>query len=326
VRYQRLGASGIEVSVIGLGCNMFGATIDRPQARSIVDAAIESGINFFDTAAVYGAGASEEMLGEAIRGRRDEVVIATKFADTLRRMPEVPPGRADQVVLSVDASLARLGLEFVDLIYYHMPDRVTPIAETVGAMQDLVAAGKARAIAVANFAAPSLREAAQATRASGKEGVVALQNQYSLLERDAEREALPLARELGIGFIPYMPLANGLLTGKYKRGAPAPTGSRLDYFGSLGVGTELLGDDRFDEVDRLTEFAADYGHSLRELAIAAVASTPGVASVLVGASAPEHVRGNASASEWQLDVDTLAAIPRVESLGMNLGFGSAGGR
>ncbi len=326
MRYRRLGSSGIDVSLIGLGCNAFGMLIDGPTARAVVDAALECGINFFDTAAAYGAGASEQMLGEAIRGRRDQVVLATKFADTLRSMPEVPPGRADQVVLAVDASLQRLGVDYVDLLYYHMPDRVTPTEETLGAMQELVDAGKARALGCANFTATRLRAANAFARATGKPGFVAIQNQYSLLERDADDEVLPLACELGIAFIPYMPLANGLLTGKYQRGQPAPSGSRLEFFGSIGVATELLGDDRFDEVERLTEFAEDRGHSLRELAIAVPASTPGITSVLVGASSPEQVRANAAVADWQVDDDTIAAIPRIEGHGMSLGFGTAGGR
>lgn len=320
MRYERLGTSRIDVSVLGLGCNTFGMSIDRRQAEAVVDAALECGINFFDTAASYSGGASEEMLGEAIRGRRDEIVIATKFADTLRGLPEIPPGRADQVVAALDASLGRLGVEFVDLFYYHMPDRVTPIEETLGAMQELVEAGKARALGCSNFTAPQLRGADDVARGSGKPGFVAIQNQYGLLERDAEKDVLPLARDLEIAFIPYMPLANGLLTGKYRHGQPPPDGSRLEYFRSIGVGGELLADDRFEQVEQLAEFADEHRHTLLELAIAGPASTPGVASLLVGATSAEQVRANAAAAEWQLDGEILDAIPRVESLGMNLGF------
>lgn len=323
MRYKPLGTSGIEVSVVGLGCNVFGMSIDRRQAQAVVNAALESGINLLDTAASYSAGASEEMLGEAIRGHRDEVVIATKFADTLRGVPEIPPGRPDQVPAALDASLARLGVDFVDLFYYHMPDGITPIEETLGAMQDLVQAGKARAIGCSNFRAAQLREADGLARQSGRPGLVAVQNQYGLLERDAEQDVLPLARELDIAFIPYMPLANGLLTGKYRRGEALPRGSRLEYFRSIGVGGELLGEDRFEQVERLAQFAAEQSHTLLELAIAAPASTPGVASVLVGATSPEQVGANAAAAEWELDSDLLAAIPRAESLGMNLGFREA---
>lgn len=320
MRYSQLGTSGIEVSVIGLGCNVFGMSIGRRQARAVVCAALECGINLFDTAASYSAGASEQMLGEVIGAHRDQVVIATKFADTLRGLPEIPPGRPDQVVASLDASLKRLGVDFVDLFYYHMPDGVTPIEETLGAMQELVAAGKARALGCSNFSAKQLREADAVARDSERPGFIAVQNQYGLLERDAERDVLPLARELKIGFIPYMPLANGLLTGKYRRGLPPPEGSRLHHFRSIGVGEELFGDDRFDEVERLAEFAQQRNHSLLDLAIAAPASTPGVASVLVGATSPEQVRANAAAAEWRLEWSLLDTVPRAESLGMNLGF------
>jgi aryl-alcohol dehydrogenase-like predicted oxidoreductase len=320
MRYKSLGTSGLDVSVLGLGCNVFGMSIDQRQAKAVVNAAIESGINLFDTAASYSAGASEEMLGEAIRGRRDQVVIATKFADTLRGLPEIPPGRPDQVKAALDASLARLGVDFVDVFYYHMPDGVTPIEETLGAMQDLVEAGKARALGCSNFLAAQLTEADELADGSGRARFAAVQNQYGLLERDAERDVLPLARELEIAFIPYMPLANGLLTGKYRRGQDPPDGSRLGFFRSIGVGGELLGEDRFEQVERLEQFASEQGHSLLELAIAAPASTPGVTSVLVGATSPEQVRANAAAAGWELDAELLDAIPRAESLGMNLGF------
>jgi aryl-alcohol dehydrogenase-like predicted oxidoreductase len=320
MRYDQLGTSGIDVSVVGLGCNSFGMSIDLRQAQAVVDAALECGINFFDTAASYGAGASEQMLGKAVHGRRDQVVVATKFADTLRGLPDIPPGRPDQVAAALEASLERLGFDYVDLFYYHMPDRVTPTEETLGAMQELVDVGKARAIGCSNFLAAQLAVADDLARDSGKPGFVAIQNQYGLLERDAEKDVLPLAREREIAFIPYMPLANGLLTGKYRRGQPPPEGTRLKYFRSVGVGGELLGDDRFDQVDELADFAGEQGHTLLELAIAAPASTPGITSVLVGATSPEQVRANAAAAAWQLDGDLLDAIPRAESLGMNLGF------
>jgi aryl-alcohol dehydrogenase-like predicted oxidoreductase len=323
MRYARLGDADIEVSVLGLGVNTFGMSIDRGQAAAVVDAALECGINFFDTAASYGDGASERMLGEAIRGRRDEVVIATKFGDTLRVTPEIPPGRPDQVVAAVDGSLDRLGVDHADLVYLHMPDPRTPLQETLGAMQQLVADGKARAIGCSNVTAAGLQDADELARDSGRAGFVAIQNQYGLLERDADVGLLPLARERGVAFIPYMPLANGLLTGKYRRGALPPEGSRLHHFRSLGVGQELLGDDRFGPVERLQAFAAAHGRTLHELAIAAPASTPGIASVLVGATSPEQVRSNARAAAWELDADTLQAIPRFQGLGMDLGFSRA---
>lgn len=319
MRYQPLGSSGIEVSVIGLGCNVFGMSIDADRAMTVVDAALEQGINFFDTAEAYKG--SEEMLGRALRGRRDQAVVATKFGDVLRGLPPgPPPGERAQVHKALEGSLQRLGFDYLDVYYYHMHDGVTPIEETLGAMQELVAAGKARAIACSNFGVERLQEAEDLARASGRPGFIAVQNQFSLLERDAERDVLPYAREHDLAFIAYMPLANGVLTGKYRRGEGAPEGSRMEYFLKVGVGADLLGDDRFEAADRLAAFAEERGHTLHELAIAAPASTPGVTSVLVGATTPGQVATNAGAADWVLDADELDAVPRVESMGLNLGF------
>jgi aryl-alcohol dehydrogenase-like predicted oxidoreductase len=312
---RKLGSSAISVSALGLGCNTFGVSVDEQRARAIVDAALEVGVTFFDTAPVYGDGASERMLGDALRGRREQAVVATKFGATPRgctRGASAPGGR-DQVLKAVDASLSRLDFDHVDVLYYHMPDKVTPLEETLAAMSEVVQAGKARATAVSNVNAEQVRLA-------GQLGVSAVQNQYSLLERNADAEVLPLCRALRMGFVPYMPLANGLLTGKYSRGQPPPVGSRLEYFGSLGVGQELLGEDRFDQIDQLARFSTENGHSLHELAIAALASEPGIASVLVGARSPTQVRANAAASDWRLDAGMRAAVPRPQSLGMDLGF------
>ena len=313
MRYAPLGRSGIEVSVVSLGCNSFGMLIDEREARAVVDAAVESGINFFDTATSYGGGESERMLGNALRTRRDDAVVATKFGDRLRDKSGAAHGAHDRVAEAADASLERLGFDHIDVLYYHMHDGVTPLAETLGAMQELVDAGKVRAIAVSNFDVQQLRESAAL-------GVTAVQNQYSLLERDDDADVLPLCRELDIAFVPYMPLASGLLTGKYTRGQPPPEGSRLERFVNRGVGAELLGDDRFDVVERLEAFAAARGHTLRELAIAALAADPAIPSVLIGAKTPEQVRSNAAAADWELDEATRVAVPGATSLGMELGL------
>jgi aryl-alcohol dehydrogenase-like predicted oxidoreductase len=299
------------VSRIGLGCNNFGRVTDLAGTRAVVDAALDAGITFLDTAESYGGGDSERFLGEALRGRRERVVLATKFGGG-------PPGgqargTAAYIGRAVEASLQRLQTDYVDLLYYHAPDGLTPIAETLAALDELVTRGTARAIGCSNFSAEHLAEADAAARAGGTTRFVALQNQLSLLERDAERDVLPLCRELNVGFVAYFPLAGGLLTGKYERGKPAPPSTRLARWSG-----NLLSDETFDELDRLEAVAAGLGRSLHELALAAVAAIPGVASVLVGATTPEQAQANA-AVHWELSTEVLEAIPRIEGRGVHSG-------
>jgi len=307
----------LEVSRVGLGCNNFGGRLDLARTRAVVDAALDAGITFLDTAYIYGNrsgpavydrhGASEAMLGEVLHGRRDRVVLATKFGGD---MGDAAPARGapEYVRRALDRSLERLRTDHVDLLYYHWPDDVTPIAETVAAMADLVQAGKLRAIGVSNLTLAQLDEAARAGP------VAALQNEYSLLERGPERELLPRCRELGVGFVPYYPLASGLLTGKYRHGRPPPAGSRWDGGEAMTDGTWVspgveASQAAFALVDRLAAYAGERGHSLLELAIAGLASRPGVASVIAGATTPEQVRANAAAGGWVLTPEELRAIP-----------------
>jgi aryl-alcohol dehydrogenase-like predicted oxidoreductase len=308
---RRLGSSELTVSIIGLGCNNFGRVVDLAGTRAVVDAALDAGINFLDTAERYGGGASECFLGEALRGRRADVVLATKFGGG-------PPGgtargTAGYIRSAVEGSLERLQTDYIDLLYYHAPDGVTPIAETLAALDELVERGTVRAIGCSNFSAAQLAEADDVGSSNGKSRFCALQNQYSLLERDADADVLPLCRELDVGFVAYFPLASGLLTGKYRRGEAPAAGTRLSRRGG-----ELLSDRTFDEVDRLNAFAEERGRSLHELAIASVASTPGIACALVGATSPEQVRANA-AVDWRLSPEDLGAIPRVEGHGVHSG-------
>jgi aryl-alcohol dehydrogenase-like predicted oxidoreductase len=312
VELRRLGSSDLTVSVVGLGCNNVGRVVDLTGTRAVVDAALDAGINFLDTAERYGErlGDSERLLGEALRGRRAEVVLATKFGGG-------PPGgtargSAEYIRTAVEGSLERLQTDYIDLLYYHAPDGVTPIAETLAALNELIEQGRVRAIGCSNFIAAQLAEAHDVADSNGKSRFCALQNQYSLLERDADTDVLPLCRELGVGFVAYFPLASGLLSGKYRRGEAPAKGTRLSRWG----GGELLTDRTFDEVDRLTAFAEERGHSLHDLAIASVTSTPGVASALVGATSPEQVRENA-AVDWRLSPEELDAIPRVEARGVH---------
>ena len=267
---------------MGLGCNNFGRRVDREGTRRVVDAALDVGITFFDTAESYGDGDSERFLGAALGERRAEVVIATKFGWAAG---DPPGGAPERVRRSIDGSLERLGTDVVDLYYYHRPDGVTPLAETLGAMQELVDAGKVRRLGLSNVDVALLEEA-DATDVE----VVAVQNRYSLINRRDEDGVLPFCREHGIGYVPYYPLESGLLTGKYRRGEPAPAGSRLSGDGP--------NDDRLDDVERLEERAEGAGRPLLELAIGGLAAIDGIASVIAGATTPEQVRANAAAGAW----------------------------
>ena len=291
-----LGSSGLRVSRVGLGCNNFGGRIDLDATRAVVEAALDVGITFLDTADVYGSGgSSERFLGEILEGRRDRVVLATKFG----LEPERGRGGADHARSAIDGSLERLRTQYVDLYYLHKPDPSTPIGETLAALDELVREGKVRAIGCSNFSAEQLVEADRAAQEQGTARFTVLQNHYSLLERGDDAEVLPLCRDLGIAYIPYFPLASGLLTGKYRRAVPAPEGTRL-------AGREIEGD-RFDRVEALARFAEERGRTLLELAISALASTPGIASVIAGATKPEQVRANAAAGGWRLSAQDLEA-------------------
>ena len=295
-----LGDSGLTASRVGLGCNNFGGRIDLDATRAVVDAALEVGVTFFDTAEVYGNGGdSERFLGEILDGRRDRVVLATKFGWG----SESGDGAADTIRAAIEGSLERLHTDYVDLYYLHKPDPSTPIAETLGALDELVRDGTVRAIGCSNFSAAQLAEADRVARELGTARFTVLQNQYSLLERRDDEEVLPLCRELGVAYIPYFPLASGLLTGKYHRDEPAPEGTRLE-------GREIA-DERFDRVDLCTAFAEEHGHTVHELALSALASTPGVGSIIAGATRPEQVRANADAVSWRLTADQLEMLAQI---------------
>ncbi len=300
MEYRALGSSDLSVSVVGLGCNNFGRRVDLERTREVVEAALAEGITFFDTADVYGEGESERFLGEILEGRRDEVVLATKFG--WNAGDGRPSGTAEQARRAVEASLERLRTDHVDLLYYHRPDGVTPFEETLGVLDELVRQGKARFAGCSNLTAEQLRKVVEITEREGLTDIVALQNEYSLLQRSAESDVLPLCGEHGIGFVPYFPLASGLLTGKYRRGAEPPAGSRLEGR------PERLTDETFQAVEALEQFADERGHTVLELAIGALASTPGVASVIAGATTAEQVRANARAHAWQLSERDLGAL------------------
>ena len=294
----------LQVSVAGLGCNNFGWRIDAAATVKVVDAAIDAGINFFDSADIYGAGQSEEYLGRALGSRRKNVIVATKFG---MKMDEQRQGaKPEYIVRAAEDSLRRLATDHIDLYQLHQPDPAVPIEDTLGALNDLVRAGKVGEIGCSNFSAEQLRVAESAVR-PGTARFVSVQNQYSLMHRDPEAGVLPECVRLGIAFIPYFPLANGLLTGKYRRGQPPPEKSR----GQAGFGPKVFTEENLAKVEALIQFAESRGHTLLELAVSWLLARPAAASVIAGATTPEQVKANASATNWHLtqgDLDTVDEV------------------
>jgi aryl-alcohol dehydrogenase-like predicted oxidoreductase len=308
MRYRPLGNSGLVVSVVGLGCNNFGRRLDVAQTRAVVDAAIDSGVTLLDTADIYGgAGRSEELLGEALAGRRDQVVLATKFGSQPADMGYGPAagakgGRA-YIRRAVEHSLRRLRTDYIDLYQIHTPDPVTPVEETLTALSELVQAGLVRYIGHSNFSAVQIAAAAAAARELGTVPFISAQNHWSLLERQAELEVVPTAIEYGLGVLPFFPLANGLLTGKVRRGSGPAEGTRLAE--RAGYITE----DKLDKVEALAGWAEQHGTTMLEIAIGGLAALPGCTSVIAGATSAEQIRANAQAGEP--DDGELAEIDKI---------------
>jgi aryl-alcohol dehydrogenase-like predicted oxidoreductase len=297
MRARKLGP--LDVSVVGLGCNNFGRRVDERGTRTVIDAAIEAGVTLFDTADVYGRGQSESYIGKALEGRRDRVVLATKFGNDMGD-DEQRRGSARYIRGAVEQSLRRLQTDWIDLYQYHRPDGVTPIVETLGALHELVQEGKVRAIGSSNFTAAQVEEARAVASEQGLTPFVSEQSEYSWLERRVEDELLPTCERLGVGFIPYFPLASGLLTGKYRRDEPAPEGTRLHG--------RQIDEHEYDRVEELERLAHEQGVSLLEVAIAGLAAQPPVVSVIAGATTPEQVRANAAAGDWVPSDGTLATL------------------
>ena len=310
MRYRALGNSGLVVSVVGLGCNNFGGRLDLAGTRAVVDASIDCGITLLDTADTYGGGGrSEELLGEVLAGRRDQVALATKFGHQGADMGYGPAagakgGRA-YIRRAVEQSLRRLRTDYIDLYQIHTPDPQTPIAETLAALNELVAEGKVRYLGHSNFTGWQIAEAACEAERHGRVPFVSAQNHWSLLERDAEAEVVPAARHFNLGVLPYFPLANGLLTGKIRRGQPAREGTRLA--GRESYVTEA----KLDIVEALAAWGESHGVSLLTIAIGALAAQPGCASVIAGAMSPEQVKGNAEAGDWIPSREELAEIDAI---------------
>lgn len=303
------GDRGLDVSLVGLGCNNFGRRLDLEGTRDVLDAALDAGITLFDTADIYGGGgASETLMGEALEGRRDRFVLTTKFGMEMRGIngvPDAPRGSAEYIRWAVEGSLRRLRTDFIDLYQYHQPDGVTPMAETLEAMSELVDEGKVGFIGCSNFSAAQLEEAESVARERGIARFVTLQNEYSLLEREIEAEVQPTCERLGVGILPFFPLASGLLSGKYRRGAGAPEGTRLHGRDSVAT------DAQFNVIEALTEFAHARGIELLDVAIAGLAAQPAIASVIAGATKPEQVEANVAALRWEPTAADLAELDRI---------------
>ena len=318
MRYRALGSSGLTVSVVGVGCNAFGARIDEQQTRAVVDAAIDRGVTLFDTADTYGFGASEELLGRALGSRRDDVVVATKFGMDMegRNGPGWEARSSRRYVRrAVEASLRRLGTDHIDLYQIHQLDLVTPMSEVVEAMNELVDEGKVRYLGCSNFAAWELADAQWTARSAGLRPFVSAQNEYSLYNRVAEQELVPACERFGVGLLPYFPLAYGLLTGKYRRGEEAPAGSRL----GIESQAHRLRNADFDRVEALEAYAAARGLDILTVALGGLAAQPAVTSVIAGATRPEQVAANVEAGLWEPmaeDLEALAEINRLPLPGM----------
>jgi aryl-alcohol dehydrogenase-like predicted oxidoreductase len=304
---RRLGS--LEVSLAGLGCNNFGKRLYYERTLPVVDAALDAGINFFDTADIYGNTRSEEFLGRALQGRRDRVVLATKFG--MRIDDQRQGAKPGYVRRAIEDSLRRLNTDHIDLYQLHTPDAETPIAETLAALDELVKSGKVREIGCSNFSVDQLREAEAAVR-EGAARFVSVQNEFSLLHRDPERDVLPECERLGLAFLPYFPLASGVLTGKYRQGQPLPEKTRLTS--NERTASRFLNDRNQEIAEALARFAEARGHTLLELAFSWLASHRAVASVIAGATSPEQIRANAAAVSWRLTPEDLAEIDRLAPL------------
>ncbi|HET6740432.1 MAG TPA: aldo/keto reductase [Kribbella sp.] len=307
MEYRQLGDSGLTVSVVGLGCNNFGRRLDAGRTEVVVNAALDAGITLFDTADIYRGehGFSEELLGKALGSRRDEVVIATKFGGDMGGVngPDWGVrGSRRYIRKAVESSLQRLGTDWIDLYQLHFPDPVTPIQETLAALSELVAEGKVRYIGSSQFAGWQVMDADWTARSNGLEHFISAQNHYSLLERDVEDELVPACEHLGIGILPFFPLASGLLSGKYKRGASAPDGSRL------ATQPDRLARADFDKIEALETFAAERDLTMIDVAIGGLAAQPAVASVIAGATKPEQITQNVAAGTWNPTLADLATL------------------
>jgi len=306
MEYRRLGSSGLKVSEVGLGCNNFGMRIGQEETNAVVAACLDAGVTFFDTADVYGGSKSEVMLGEALKGKRYEVVLATKFAMPMGPGPDQRGGSRRYVMNAVEASLKRLNTDYIDLYQMHSPDKDTPVEETLGALDDLVTQGKVRYLGNSNFTGWQIADADWIARNEHMNRFVSAQNNYSLLERKVEFEVTPACERFGLGVLPFFPLASGLLTGKYRRGKAPPEGTRLAAWGARGAAA--LNDKNFDRLEALSAYAEARDHDLLDLAFAWLLGHGVVSSVIAGATKPEQVKANAGAASWKLTPEEVTEV------------------
>ena len=314
MQFRNLGKSGLKVSLVGLGCNNFGARIDLEASRKVLDKALDAGITFFDTSDSYGKrGGSETILGKILGPRRKDVMLATKFSSQMDDEGRLKGASRRYIMTAVEASLRRLQTDYIDLYQQHWPDPATPIEETLRALDDLVHQGKVRYIGNSNFAAWQVADAHWISRQLGIHSFISCQNEYSLLVRQAERELLPAMQAFDLGLLPYFPLASGLLTGKYKKDAPPPKDTRFSAWPELV--RRYQAEESWMKFERLETFCEERGHTILELAFSWLAARPTVASIIAGATRPEQVEQNARAAGWALSAEELAEIDRLTAEG-----------
>ncbi|MBM3513917.1 MAG: aldo/keto reductase [Alphaproteobacteria bacterium] len=314
MEFRPLGKSGLRVSAVGLGCNNFGMRIDAAQTQIVVNAAIDLGITLFDTADIYGNGQSEEFLGKALGTRRKDILIATKFGNPMGKGPALEGGASRLACMfAVEASLKRLGTDYIDLYQIHKPDGVTPTEETLRAMDDLIRQGKVRYIGHSNFEGWRTVEAAWLARTHSLNSFVSAQNRYSVLSREIEAELVPACEEYGVGILPFFPLENGLLTGKYKKGEKPAEGTRYAAWSGRApqVLSRFFGDDKFEKVEKLRALSETYGHSMLELGFGWLLNKPYIPSVIAGATKPEQLEQNVKASVWRPSHEELLKINEI---------------
>jgi aryl-alcohol dehydrogenase-like predicted oxidoreductase len=310
MQIRNLGQSGLRISSIGLGCNNFGGRIDEAATKAVIHKALDLGITFFDTADVYGErGGSETVMGRILGDDRRRIVLATKFAAPMDDLGQKIGGSRQYIMTAVEDSLRRLKTDWIDLYQMHRVDPNTPIEETLRALDDLIHQGKIRYIGCSNFPAWQMTEAAWTARTNGLNGFVSCQDEYSLVHRAPEAELLPAARKLGFGLLPYFPLASGLLTGKYRRNAPLPAGTRLQKTQRLA--DLYLTEHNWEIAEKLADFAEAHGHTMLELAFSWLLAQSPVASVIAGATRPEQLEQNAKAGNWALTPAELAEIAQI---------------
>ena len=303
MEYRQLGRSGLQVSEIGLGTNNFGRRLDAEATAVVIDQALDTGINMIDTANSYGGGLSEEYIGRALKGKRQQALIATKVASRAADGPNQSGASRQHILTEVENSLQALGTDYIDLYQVHFPDSNTPIEETLHTLDSLVQSGKVRYIGCSNFMAWQVCEAHWTSKSQGLTPFVSAQPRYSMLHRDAEAELVPFCQAYGVGILPYFPLENGFLTGKYRRGETAPDGTRLAQ-NDRGMFTDA----HFDLLETLESFSSEHGHTVLELAFAWLLANSAVSSVIAGATKPEQVVANAESAGWRLSDEELAEV------------------